>query len=119
MKAKVELTRGAEADLLDIYRRRLGQRGSEGQDGAEALLDRIVAAIEGLAEHPLRGPVPPELEALGIRTYRQLSLAPFRVIYWPDMDRPDPCATVMLIADARRDFRVLLEERMLRVSPKS
>ena len=60
VKAGVRLTAGAEHDLLGIYRRRLAQRGA---DGAEALLDRLVAGIEGLADHPERGPVPPELEA--------------------------------------------------------
>jgi plasmid stabilization system protein ParE len=119
MTAQVRLTQGAEGDLLGIYRRRLARRGAEGEDGADALLDRLVEAIEKLGENPLRGPVPAELEALGILTYRQLSLPPFRVIYWPETDRADPGVTVMLIADARRDFRVLLEERLLRSPQES
>lgn len=119
MKAQVRLTQGAEGDLLGIYRRRLAQRGAEGKDGADALLDQLVQAIEGLGEHPLRGPIPAELEALGILTYRQLSHPPFRVIYWPEMDDANASVTVMLIADARRDFRVLLEERVLRSSQES
>lgn len=114
MKAQVRLTQGAEADLLGIYRRRLAQRGPSGNDGAEALLDRMTATLEGLADHPERGPVPPELEALGIRTYRQLSIPPFRAIYWPKLEASPPLVTIMLIADTRRNFRVLLEERVLR-----
>lgn len=106
-KAGVRLTAGAEHDLLGIYRRRLAQRGA---DGADALLDRLVAGIEGLADYPERGPVPPELEALGIREYRQLSLPPYRAIYLPAGET----VTVMLVADSRRDFRTLLEERLLR-----
>jgi plasmid stabilization system protein ParE len=116
-RAQVLLTSGAEADLGGIYRRRLAQRGAGGDDGAEALLDRLVAAIESLADWPQRGPVPPELEALGIRLYRQLSVRPYRVIYLPepaDAQRDRPRVTVMLVADARRDFRTLLEERLLR-----
>jgi toxin ParE1/3/4 len=116
VRAQVRLTQGAEADLLGIYRRRLAQRGTGGSDGAEALLDRITAKLEGLAIHPERGPVPPELNALGIRSYRQISIPQFRAIYWPELEASPPVVTIMLIADTRRDFRVLLEERVLRHS---
>lgn len=107
---EVRLTAGAEHDLSGIYRRRMVQRGAEGNDGAEAILNRLVKGIEGLAAYPERGPVPPELEALGIRAYRQLSLPPYRLIYLPD----DAIITVLIVADSRRDFRTLLEERVLR-----
>lgn len=106
---QVRLTAGAEQDLSGIYRRRLSQRGPEGQDGAEALLIRLVQGIEGLAHFPEKGPVPVELEAMGIRDYRQLSLMPYRIIYWCEPD----LITIMLVADARRDFRTLLQERVL------
>ena len=110
----VSITRGAEDDLRAIYRRRLAQRGASGEDGAEALLAQLVEAIEGLATYPLRGPIPPELEALGIATFRQISLPPYRIIYLPALEAAEPRVTVMIIADARRDFRALLEERLLR-----
>ena len=119
MKAQVILTQGAEDDLLGIYRRRLAQRGAVGKDGADGLLQTLVAAISGLEDHPLRGPVPAELEMLGITTYHQISLSPFRLIYWPELELAAPRVTMMLIADARRDFRVLLEERLLRSPPNS
>jgi len=109
-RAQVRLTAGAEHDLRGIWRRRLAQRGGDGEDGADALLDRLVGAIESLADYTERGPVPPELEALGIRSYRQLSLPPCRVIYLPEPG----LVTVMVVADSRRDFRTLLEERLLR-----
>lgn len=108
--AQVLLTAGAEADLHGIWRRRLIQRGAEGDDGADALLDHLVARIEGLSDYPERGSVPVELEVLGIRTYRQLSLPPYRVIYLPEPG----VVTVLIVADSRRDFRTLLEERLLR-----
>ncbi|OYW50678.1 MAG: hypothetical protein B7Z34_04470 [Novosphingobium sp. 12-62-10] len=100
---------GAERDLRAIYQRRLTQRGPEGPDGAEAVLDRLVDAIESLDISPQRGPVPPELDVLGIREYRQLSLPPWRVIYRAG----ERDMTVMIVADARRDFRTLLEERLI------
>lgn len=105
----VRLSRSAEHDVAGIYRRRLAQRGADGEDGADAWLQGIVVAIEGLATFPDRGPVPPELEALGISTYRQLLHVPFRIIY----ERSDDTVTVMIVADGRRDFRTLLEERLL------
>lgn len=113
-KVEVRLTAGAEADLSGIYRRRLAQRGAGGHDGADALLDHLVAAISSLAEWPARGAIPPELEALGIHAYRQLSLRPWRIIYLPEEAGGAGRITVMVIADARRDFRTLLEERVLR-----
>ena len=119
MTAQVFLTQGAEDDLLGIYRRRLAQRGASGSDGADTQLDSLIAATTRLADHPLSGPVPIELELLGIKAYRQLSLAPFRLIYWPELDVARPRVTVMVIADARRDFRVLLEERLLRAPQNS
>lgn len=106
----VQLAASAERDLEAIHAQRLKQRGADGPDGADALLDRLVDAMASLAAYPLRGTVPPELERIGIRTYRQLSLPPFRVIYLPEA----AAVTVMLVADSRRDFRTLLEDRLLR-----
>jgi plasmid stabilization system protein ParE len=110
----IRITRGAEDDLRGIYRRHLALRGADGDTGADALLDRLVQAIEGLATFPERGPMPPELEVLGIHDYHQLSHPPYRIIYLPELHGADPRVTVMLIADSRRDVRVLLEERLLR-----
>lgn len=67
-------------------------------------------SIEELADYSQLGPVPPELEALGIRAYRQRSPPPYRVIYLPD----DEIITVLIVADSRRDFRTLLQECVLR-----
>lgn len=105
----VRLSIGAERDLSGIYRRRLAQRGADGEGGADALLDDLVAAIESLASHPAKGPVVPELDALGIHEFRQLSRAPFRIVYLAEETR----VTVLVVADSRRDFRTLLGERLL------
>lgn len=110
---KVVLTRGAEQGLRGVWIRRRQQRGNEGPDGADALLDQLIALIETLADHPRKGPVPPELEALGILTYRQLSQPPFRTIYSSERVDQAEAVVVHLIADARRDFGTLLAERLL------
>lgn len=108
----VRISAGAEADLHAIWRRRLAQRGAGGPDGADALLDDLATRIEGLRDHPSKGSVPFELEALGTRQYRQLSHPPFRIIY--HLAGGDTgTATVLVVADARRDFRTRLEERLL------
>jgi len=110
---KVVLTRGVERDLRGIWTRRRKQRGDSGSDGADALLDQLVALIETLADYPRKGPVPPELEALGISTYRQLSQAPYWIIYSFERIEQTEVAVVHLVADSRRDFRTLLAERLL------
>ena len=112
-RASIRLTQGAESDLRGIWRRRAAQRGTAGADGADALAAALVDQMQGLADHPARGPVPPELELLGIRGWRQLSHPPYRIIYWLDEAGDTPVVTVAIIADSRRDFRVLLEERLL------
>src|SRR3546814_9999380 len=75
---QIILAAEAEGDLQAIYNQRLAQRGAEGLDGAEALLDRLFDAIASLADFPLKGPIPPELLAIGIADWRQLSLPPYR-----------------------------------------
>jgi toxin ParE1/3/4 len=112
-RACVRLTQGAENDLRGIWRRRAAQRGAAGDDGADALIAALVDRMEGLAIHPSRGPVPPELELLGIRRWRQVSHPPYRIIYGFDDTKAEPVVTVAIIADSRRDFRSLLAERLL------
>ena len=109
----VRLAAEAEADLQGIYETRLAQRGSDGADGADALLDSLIALIETLALFPLRGPVPSELAALGIAAWRQLSLPPYRVIYAVEAGPEAQVVTIALVADSRRDFRTLLQNRLL------
>jgi hypothetical protein len=110
---KVVLTFGAERDLRGIWKRRRQQRGVGDSDGADALLDQLVVLIQTLPNYPLKGPVPPELEALGISTYRQLSQAPYRIIYSSERVSQTEAVVVHLVADARRDFGTLLAERLL------
>lgn len=109
---RIVIAAEAEGDLQAIYNQRLAQRGS---DGADALLDQLFATISSLAEFPMRGPVPPELESLGIADWRQISDPPYRIIYALEGDT----LTVAVVADARRDFADLLERRLLQRPPRS
>ncbi|WIW90946.1 type II toxin-antitoxin system RelE/ParE family toxin (plasmid) [Sphingobium sp. V4] len=103
---EVELTHGAEADLEAIFDYLSDHRSS---DDAAALLEKFLEKIEALEQFPLRGSVPKELEALGIREFRQLLLHPYRLIYRVTGNR----VIVLLIADGRRDMQALLERRLL------
>lgn len=106
---RIQLAAQAEGDLQAIYNHRLKQRGADGTEGADALLDTLYDAIASLAEFPLRGPIPPELDALGIADWRQVSVWPYRIIYTLEGE----LLTIAVVADSRRDFASLLERRLL------
>jgi toxin ParE1/3/4 len=101
----VRLTRGAEIDLETLHDYVKDNRSAE---QADALLDRLLAAIETLETLPLRGSVPKELDVLGIREFRQILVAPYRLIYRVH----GQTVFVMVIADGRRDMQALLERRL-------
>ena len=107
MSFRVVLTAGAAQDLAEIdeYLER-----NAGPAVAADTLGRLERRCEELAMLPDRGNIPPELEALGIRDYRELHERPYRIVYrvlGSDV-------VIYVVADARRDFRSLLERRLLR-----
>jgi toxin ParE1/3/4 len=103
---EVELTQGAEHDLEAIHRYLAENRSA---DDADALLDAFLGKIDALERFPLRGSVPKELEALGIREFRQILLDSFRLIYRVAGSK----VVILLIADAWRNMQALLERRLL------
>lgn len=105
-KYHVRLSRKARADLASICSY-LAENHSP--DLAARWLDDLLGCIDSLERFPERG-VPKELEALGVRRYRQLLLRPYRLFYRIVGD----AVTITLIADGRRDMRSLLEQRLLR-----
>lgn len=102
----VYLTAGAENDLADIHGWIDANRSAE---QADAFLDAMLAKVDSLETYPERGSIPRELDALGIREFRQLVSPPYRLIYRVIVDH----VFVFLIADGRRDFQALLERRLL------
>ena len=106
MRYEVLLTEGAERDLQEIY-----DYIAESDSPASAghVLDQLLAAAARLATFPERGTHPRELEALGIREYRQTYFKPYRVICRVTGKR----VFIYLIADGRRDMRALLARRLL------
>jgi toxin ParE1/3/4 len=100
------LTRGAEDDLERLHDY-LAEQGSPAT--ADALADAILEKIDALERFPHRGSVPEELAGLGIQTFRQLVLSPYRIVYRV-IGRE---VFVLLVADGRRDVQALLERRLL------
>lgn len=103
----VQVTKGAERDLAEIVAF-LAER--EGLALAEQILEGILGAAAELAHFPERGPHPKELQALGIRDFRQVFFQPYRLIY----RMAGRQVFLYLVADGRRDFQSLLERRLLR-----
>lgn len=102
----VQLTAGAQSDLVALHDY---VRGSRSVAEANALLDRLLGAVSTLEQFPDRGAVPRELDALGIREFRQILVAPYRLIYRVVA----VTVYVLVIADGRRDMQALLERRLL------
>jgi len=105
MSLDVLLTEDALRDLDSIY---TYIAEHDGQERADHVLDRIAGVVAGLSDHALRGSIPKELAALGIREYRQVFFKPYRVIYRV-VGRQ---AYVYLVADGRRDMQALLARRL-------
>jgi toxin ParE1/3/4 len=103
---EVKLTRGAEADLESLYDY-LADRGAP-REAAE-VPDAILEKVEALERFPHRGGVPKELAGLGIRSFRQVLVPPYRILYRVLGQE----VFVLLIADGRRDMQALLERRLL------
>lgn len=103
---EVLLTQGAEQDMAAIH-----DHIAEFDSVANAnhVLDRVMQAVERLAQFPERGSYPKELMALGIKEYRQTAFKPYRVIYRVIGSR----VVIYLIVDGRRDMQSVLARRLL------
>ena len=106
MRYEVLITQGAERDLEEIYDH-IAEFDS--QEKAEYVLSRLLEVAERLATFPDRGPHPKELQALGIREYRQTYFKPYRLIYRVLGKQ----VFIYLIADGRREMQSLLAGRLL------
>lgn len=104
---EVLLTRGAEQDLAQLHAWISENRSVE---QADALLEEILTVVETLAHYPDRGARPKELAGLGMPQFRQMLMAPYRILYRVIGAE----VMILLIADGRRDMQSLLEQRLLR-----
>jgi toxin ParE1/3/4 len=76
---------------------------------AGEIIDRIVARVAALESMPLRGRTPPELEAIGDRTWRELVESPWRILYKFGSKRIE----IHGVLDGRRSLQDILMERLL------
>jgi toxin ParE1/3/4 len=78
---------------------------------AFSLYKRIKRQCQNLARQPLRCRVVPELENIGITTYRELISSPYRIVF----KLQENSLYVVAVIDGRRDFQALFDLRMFRV----
>ncbi|SFP89016.1 type II toxin-antitoxin system RelE/ParE family toxin [Sphingomonas rubra] len=103
----VDVSRAAEADLAAIVDYLTDARGA---DDAAAFVTAMLDRVATLAQFPLRGAIPRELEEAGETDFRQLLFGRFRLFYEVDGSK----VTLVLVADGRRDIAALLRDRLVR-----
>jgi toxin ParE1/3/4 len=103
---QVEWTDSAYTDLADIIR----YVAKDSPINATKVYQRIRARTRTLRTLPNRGHAVPELVALEILSYRELSIPPYRIIYRIEKRK----VFVLAVLDGRRDPKQILAERLLR-----
>lgn len=103
---RVRIIEDAEQDLVDLYEY---VARHDSVDSALFVLDKLEGL--SLAELPLRGHVPPELDRVGVTDYREVHFKPYRVVYQVLGSE----VLVHCVVDGRRDMQSLLERRLTRV----
>ena len=103
---KVILTPEAIEDILEIYNYILEQ---DGEERAEAILNRLEKAAYSLDKLPLRGKLPEELVPFGNRKVREIQETPWRIFYRPEEKE----VFVLRVLDGRRAIKEILEKHVL------
>lgn len=106
-KYNVYLADDAAKDLIDIHR---SIAVSDFPNKAGFVIDRLEELCASLADFPLRGHVPPELERLDVTQYREVHFKPYRVVY----EVTGRKVFVHCVLDGRRDMQELLQRRLVR-----
>jgi len=75
----------------------------------EAIIERIVARGESLANLAQRGRTPPELRSVADQTWLEIIEAPWRIVYRV----VGRTVQIHAVLDGRRDLRDILLERLL------
>lgn len=104
---RVRVIEDAELDLIDIY---TYVAANDSGEKAQYVLDQLQTLCLSLDKLATRSHIPPELEHIGVTTYRQVHFKPYRVIY--QISGQD--VYIHCVLDGRRDMQSLLERRLLR-----
>ncbi len=107
MKYDVYLTAAAEDDIFDIC---LYVHFNDSPDNANLLFNRLKETCTTIMRLSERGHVPPELERINIRDYKEIHYKPYRIIY----TIAEAKVFIHCIFDGRRDLQDILEKRILR-----
>jgi toxin ParE1/3/4 len=107
MKFIVSLVEEAERDLLEIHQYVSSQ---DSPFKADDLLARLEATCASLESCPEKGHIPPELNRIGVKQFREIHFKPYRILY--EISRRE--VFIYAILDGRRDMQTLLERRLLR-----
>ena len=78
--------------------------------GALRILEQTESRCAALKQMPERGRVVLELAAFGVHTYRELILAPWRVVYRVS----GTTVSILAIVDGRRNLEDILLDRLIR-----
>ncbi|NDV18629.1 type II toxin-antitoxin system RelE/ParE family toxin [Pseudodesulfovibrio sp. JC047] len=84
-------------------------RVRDSREAAMEVLGRLEQTVFSLVHLPNRGSWVRELEALGLKSVREIHCSPYRILYEVQVDE----VHVFCIADERRDMASLLERRIL------
>ncbi|MBN1548706.1 MAG: type II toxin-antitoxin system RelE/ParE family toxin [Syntrophaceae bacterium] len=104
-KYRVIWARVAQNDLHQI----LEYIAKDSPDNALQILTKIRRKASGLCAMPDRGRIVPELKEQGIGTYRELIVAPWRIIYRIS----DKTVFVLSVIDSRRNVEDILLDRFV------
>jgi addiction module RelE/StbE family toxin len=96
----------AKLDLIEIAE----FLASDDAASARRVVKQLRERVRTLCSTPRRGRVVPELAAQGILSYRELIVAPWRILYRIDEKE----VLVVLVVDGRRNVEDVLFRRMLR-----
>jgi len=108
MKKKYQVTWAAIAqhDLNQI----INYIAIDSPANASRILRKIKQKVSALYTMPDRGRIVPELKEQGIHTYRELIIAPWRVIYRIS----DTTVFVLSVIDSRRNVEDILLDRLIK-----
>jgi plasmid stabilization system protein ParE len=110
MSLRVVILQSAQTDLKELRTYLLRQFSS--QTWQSTYID-LKVAILGLADLPLSGSIPEEIEKLNLGQYRQIVCGMNRVIY----EVREKSVFVHIIVDTRKSLPALLMKRLLNSNP--
>jgi toxin ParE1/3/4 len=105
MSYAVRFTKGARADLCELH---AYIAKNDSPENADYVAREIVRAALDLRDFPNRGAHPPELLAMGNRSYRQIFFKPYRILY----RIRGKTVYIAVIADDHRNMQELLMRRL-------